>query len=269
MKNICCKNECFFVSVFLYVFLFSTNIFSQVDTLYFDTDGVKMSKEDFKVNIDKDFYHATMFSTDSLVEMKLKPLYCFGRLTDDLKTQLFRLLSTRHEVDTTKMLSCFYRDTLKGRSDFPLKTHIYLINKFGDTLKSGSSSNSRSINYISKQWAKEEGKIITRMNFKMVHRMNNNYIKYYHQDFKKSVELLMFYAYNNGVSDKIQGLKWHKDYGGVVNKLFSHKDEKIKYVLIKPNGEFFARYDSVGTPVSDLFNETDWNFHRDNFLKER
>ncbi|MGB5419246.1 hypothetical protein, partial [Algibacter sp.] len=254
---------------FLCVTLFSSNAFSQSDTLYFNLDGVKINKERFKNKIEKDFYEATMYTTDTLVEMKLKLLYCFGKLTDDSKTQLFKSLSSRHEVDTTKILSSFYKDTLKSKSDFPLKNVIYLISNAGDTLKKRSFSNSRTMNYTHRQWKKESGKIKTFMNFKAYHRLNNEYIRGHHSDYKKSVELLMFYGENNGDSDKIQGLKWHKDNGDVLKKLFNYKDEKFRYVLIKPNGEFFLQYGFIATPFSNLFNDTDWEFHKNKFLKER
>ena len=94
-----------------------------------------MSKEDFKVNMEKDFYSGIMYATDSLVEIKLKVNYSFGNLSDVTKSQLYRLLSTRHKVDTTKILSCFYLDTLGNKNQFPLKNHAYLIGNDGDTLK--------------------------------------------------------------------------------------------------------------------------------------
>ncbi|WP_396601696.1 hypothetical protein [Algibacter sp. R77976] len=269
MRIIYFKNVHFLVSTFLCVTLFSSNAFSQSDTLYFNLDGVKINKERFKNKIEKDFYEATMYTTDTLVEMKLKLLYCFGKLSGDVKTQLFKLLSSRHEVDTTKILSCFYKDTLKSKSEFPLKNEIYLISNVGDTLKKRSFSNIRSMYYTSKQWKKQNGEIKTLRNYKAYHRLNRGYIRWNHNDYKKSVELLMFYGVNNGGSDKIQGLKWHKDYGNVIKKLFNYKDENFSYVLIKPNGEFFIKYGFIATPFSDLFNNTDWEFHRNKFLKER
>ena len=79
----------------------------------------------------------------------------------------------------------------------------------------------------------------------------------------------MVYGYNNSDSNEIEGVTWCKDYGGVIKKLFNYRDENIQYVLIRPNGEFYAQYSIVGTPYFYLFNDKDWNFHRDNFLKER
>lgn len=220
---------------------FNLNIvLCQVDTTYVDESNNYISKQDFYNKIKTPIYSGIRFSTDTLVMEKLRFRYFFGNLDEVIKSQLFKLLSKRHGIDTTKSLIIHYSDTLKSSEEFPKQdTIIYL-----DTLKQRHRHLSSYKKFI--YWHKK--------------CIRN------HKKYDKYAQVFHFYGTNNGQPLDYKKIHWYKDYGLVIRKVFSDSYRNFSNIILHPDGSFFLGYNNE-ISYKDLVKKQKWDVQSNDFKK--
>ncbi len=257
-----CFREIFHLSVLVWFQLFLSSGFSQVDTLYFDIDGNKINKHTFKSKFRSKFYDGIRYAADTLVVEELMPNHIFGQLSPVAKSQLFKILSIRNNIDTLKILSIFYKDTLLARNEFPKKDYLIFRDSLGNVMGisklRGWYFDGRA--YREAKWHERK------YSFK-------NFNKICYSNFKnhkrfKHVTPVFFYGFNKGLDLSTLKVKWYQDYGFLIKKLFMYKNYWFQQLILKPNGEFFIRIGSKPIHKKELFDEEQWNAHRDAYFSE-
>ncbi|MFY0715093.1 hypothetical protein J1D01_15585 [Seonamhaeicola sp. NFXS20] len=255
-KNILVLCGCAFIQ------FFSFNCFSQVDTLYFDIDDKEIDKVSFKDKLRSKFYGGVRYSTDTLVVQELIPNYVFGKLSPNLKSQLFKMLSSRNNIDTLKTLLIYYKDTLISRNEFPKRDYLIFRDSLGEVMgiskKTGWYFDVRpykKAKYHEVKYSYKSFNKIMRFNFKKYKRF-------------KQVEPVFFYGYNKGLDLNNLKVQWHKDYGHLIKKLFKYKNYWFRQLILKPNGEFFVSIGSQNIDNKELFNEKKWNAYRNTYFNK-
>lgn len=257
--------RCF--NLFLVLFALYFNGFSQVDTIYVDENYNKLLKDTFKQKLKSNAYKAYRYSTNTLVLEMLKPKFRFGNLDKHVKSQLFKLLASRHNIDTSKVLSILYIDSLKSKNDFPKKKYALVKDQYGNTIgkeKFRSAwvfpSEYVDIRKYLKDRNKNEVKLITVNNYKGFLKNCKRFFRL-HKKYDE-VTPFMFYNFKAGTEDEFKNIHAYKDYGLLLRKLFALDTEVPKYIVIKNNGEFYA---SHLMPFL-FFNEKDWNNTKSKFF---
>lgn len=249
-------------SVFVFIQLFSSIGFSQNDTLYFDTNENEITKVSFKSKLNSKICDGYRYSTDTLVVQELIPNHVFGQLRPISKSQLFKLLSLRSDIDTLKILSVYYKDTLITRNEFPKKDFMIFRDSLGEVM--GTSK--RSGAYF-------DGRRYRNAKYREVEYSYKGFNKIALSILKKNrkfkhVMPLFFYSYNKGLDLNALKVKWSKDHGHIIKNLFRFKDFGFRQLILKPNGEFFVRIGSKKITFKELFDEKEWNVHRDAYFNE-
>ncbi|MCB4809480.1 hypothetical protein LG651_14585 [Tamlana sp. 62-3] len=247
----------------------SFNGFSQVDTIYVDENYNKLLKDTFKQKLESNAYEGYRYSTDTLVLEMLKVKFRFGNLDKDIKSQLFKLLFARHSIDTSKVLSILYIDSLKSKNDFPKKKYALVQDLYGNTIgkekfRSASVFPSEYVDirkYL-KDRNKNEIRLVTEYNYKGFLKNCKRFFSF-HKKYDE-VTPFIFYNFNAGTEDEFKEINAYKDYGQLLRKLFALDTEVPKYIVIKNNGEFYA---SHLMPYL-FFNEKDWERTKNKYFNK-
>lgn len=261
MKTICCDGIICF-SVFVFIQLFSLNAFSQKDTLYFDINENEIDKVSFNTKIHSKFYGGIRYSSDTLVVQELIPNHVFGQLSPVVKSQLFKMFSSRSNIDTLKTLSIYYKDTLITRNEFPKKDLMIFRDSLGEVMGTSKFNGV----YFDGRLYKKAKYHECEYSYKTFNKITQSILKK-HRKFK-DVLPLFFYGYNKGFDINAQKVKWNKDYAYLIKKLFKHKDYFFKQLILKSNGEFYVRYDAYGINFKELFDDEQWNIYREAYFNE-
>ncbi len=260
MKAICFESVSY-LRYLVFIQLFSLNAFSQKDTLYFDIYENEISKVVFNTKLHSKFYNGIRYSSDTLVVQGLIPNHVFGQLSPVVKSQLFKMLSSRSEIDTLKTLSLYYKDTLITRNEFPKKDLLIFRDSLGKVM-----GTSKLIGWYFDGRPYKKAKYHDRIySFKGFNRLTLSIFKKYRKF--KHVEPVFFYGTNNGLDLNTLKVKWHKDYGYLIKNLFRYKDYWFGQLIIKPNGEYYVRYGYVEGDYRKLFNIKEWDKQKAEFLK--
>ncbi|MBW1295721.1 hypothetical protein [Aquimarina litoralis] len=114
----------------IFLIITSNHAFTQKvkDTLYLDENNDFISKLKFDQKINSIIYYGLTFDLEDAVYKKIRFAYFFGKIDPIKKQQLFKYLSARNGVDTTKIMAIHYSDTLRAKYQFPKKDSIVYIN---------------------------------------------------------------------------------------------------------------------------------------------
>ena len=228
----------FLIIVFLLVL---SRGYAQLDTLYLDESDRLITKTIFQHKTGSPLYHGLRFDTDTLVLNKVRFNYYFGKLTPSVKTQFFKLLNKRHQIDTTKTLIIHYQDTLKTQDQFPEKDSIVYLDSLSE----------RHIHL----WG-----------YDSFLNANKKCIKN-HNKYKKTSELLHFYGHNLGHPNNVKKLVWYKDYGLIIKKLFADSYRNFKIIIIHSDGEFFVESRLNEIPNNHLIRRKKWDDYKADFVR--
>ncbi|WOD43249.1 hypothetical protein [Hwangdonia lutea] len=235
------NNSSFVVSLLVIVFfIHSLNALSQVRTVYADETGKIISKAVYQKKLKSSIYSGFLYRTDSIVLEKLRLKYYFGRLTPTVKTQFFKFINHRHQIDTTKSLLIRYVDTLRAKSEYPIR-NIFIFNNH--EIKDYSVTYTE---YISRKKSSEV----------------------YYRRYKKKLVKLDFYGHNNGHPEVYENLRWYKDYGYLIKKIFCQLKNDLTTIIIHPDGEFYIESTETNLPFTDLFRKRNWFKHKNKFIKD-
>lgn len=253
------KHTYFYLITFF--LLISFKVFSQVDTVYIDENDSYISKTIFYNKMKSPIYKGIRFSSDTVVLEKLRFEYFFGKLEPLIKTQLFRLLNSRHKIDTTKTLVIHYQDTLKNKSDFPKQSSIVYYDSLDQEIKMKNTNTFVEVSKY-KKIAKHKH-FISYYDFLQAHKR----CKRNHKKYNKTIDVLHFYSFNNGHPKEYKDLVWYKDYGLVIKKIFSDGYKNFTSIIVHPNGDFFIGNHRDRFPYSDLIKKQNWNKYKSSFAK--
>ena len=203
----------------------SFNSLAQKNVICLNEKGVSIPVFDFYHKNKTSIYNHVSIETDSVIFKRLRYNYYFGDLRKDIKSQFFKLLYQKHGIDTTKALVIHYRDTIKAMKNFPKRDSVV---HEGETEKW--------------HWHLLSYKGFKRNHFKCLKR----YKKF------KDANILHFYGVHLGSSKELEEMKWLKDYGMLISKLFSDGYSNFKRIIIHPNGEFYITDYNTKISIKDL-----------------
>lgn len=247
---------------FLFFFTCSVSIYGQLDTIYADESNHYISKDEFYKKVNSSIYYGLRFDTDTLVLQKIRFRYYLGSLPITIKSQLFKLLNRRHQIDTTKTLVIHYTDTLKSAEEFPKRSSIVYRDSLNNIVKipnTGTFIDLKGIEDIKKHehiW-----------NYKKFINQHKKCIKN-HKKFSEVASVLHFYNYNNGHPEKVKNLMWYKDYGSVINKIFADSYKNFQQLIVYPNGDFYVQTMNGNIPYDDLVRKMNCDNYKYDFLKK-
>lgn len=249
-------------SFFIFLFLGALNLLAQSDTIYVDENDRYVSKAIFFKKAKSKIYKGVEFSTDTVVLRKLRFNYYFGKLNEITKSQLFKFFKHRYSIDTTKTLVIHYLDTLKAMHEFPKKTEIIYKDGEGNIIK--MPSNSGSTVFIND--------IVKVKSHKHIYN-HNSFIDRYekciknHKKYRETALILHFYNINNGHPETYKNVKWLKDKGGLIKKIFSDSYMNFKSIILHPNGEYYLGFKHKA-PYRNLVKQLKWDKYKTDFLNE-
>lgn len=249
--------------VLFFNIFFVLNFYAQTDTLYYDLKKQEINKIKFKNKLDSNFYHLVRYSTDTLVVEALYPNYLFGKLQPKVKSQLFKILNSRHKIDTLKTLSIYDIDTLKLKEEFPRKNTMTFRDSLGNVL---GVSKSFGNTFDGRKYRGKAKFHDTEYNYKTFIRYHKSILKK-HKRFK-NVTPLFFYNYNNGTDLEVGKIKWYKDFGQLIKNIFKYEDRRFVHLVIKPNGEFYVWLGYTRINYRGLFKDKLWDINKKSYFNE-
>ncbi len=255
------SKKIFFRKIIVFAFfVYSFNVFSQLDTIYADENDKIVSKQIFFQKFNSKIYHALSFKTDTVVLQKLRFSHYFGKLNSTTKNQFFKLLSKKHEIDTTKTLIIHYLDTLKSIDEFPKKTEVVYRDSLNNIVKLPSGGNTLYFDKIRK--IKKHKHFFNHTSF------INNYKRCIrkHKKYDDVALILHFYGHNNGHPNEYKKVKWYNDYGSLIKKMFTDKYKNFDLIIIHPDGEFYIQARRNDIPYKDLVNKTNWDKYKKDYI---
>lgn len=246
------------------LFFFKTEeVLAQTDTIYSDENNRLISKDLFDRKMNSALFHGLRYETDTLVLNKIRFNYYFGELDPTIKSQLFKLLSKRNSVDTSKTLVIHYLDTLKSIEEFPKKTETVFFDSLNNEVEIPKFNNS----YLDLTSLGNIKSHIHVKNYKTFVREYKRCIKK-HKKYNETVDLLHFYGYSRGnLQEMNYGVDWLKDYGLVVKKVFSDGFKNFNIIILHPDGEFFmqSRYNKLS--YENLLKRIHWEEYKAEFIR--
>ncbi len=212
------------------------------DTIYSDVQYYNISKKRHDTKLDSKLFSSLKFENDTLVLYRLRYSHLFGTLDKVKRHQLFLIFSERNKIDTTKIMVIHYQDTLKQISEFPDKSEL-VYNK-------DSTSHRHVINH---------SRYIKNLRNCIKNLRKRNRSEVYH-----------FFKHNNGHPLKYKRFQWHKDYYGLIDKLFRDYRSRFHTIVINPNGDFFCMNYRDGNDkiLKDLTKGKRWEKHKNAFEKK-
>ena len=250
-----------FIVTLLFFFSITGKILAQADTIYSDENNKLISKVEFNRKMNSEVFHGLRYETDTIVLNKLRFNYYFGELDPIVKTQLFKLLNKRHQIDTTKTLIIHYLDTLKSIEEFPKVTKTVLLDSLNNEIKVPEFKNS----YIDFRPLEN---VKSHMHLQSYKSFVNEYKKCIrkHKKYRKTARLLHFYGHSSGgLEEKSEDVNWLKDYGFVVKKVFSDGFKTFNTIILHPNGEFYMQSRHNKIPFEHLVKQIHWNEYKTEF----
>lgn len=247
----------------LLVLVVFSKVFAQRDTIYADENGSKISKSFFYEKMNAPLYTGFRYETDTLVLEKIKFSHYFGKLSPVKKNQLFQLLSLRNKIDTTKTLLIHYQDTLKAIHEFPKKNSIIYKDSIGNIVTTAPSSKRIDLNEF-----RNIKTHIHQGNYSSFISATKRCLRYY-KKYRETVGVLHFYDVNNGHPEQVKNIKWYKDYGSIIKRLFLKKNQNMRSLIIKPSGEFFIDYGSnYDISPLDILKPDRWDAIKEKFYQD-
>lgn len=251
-------NSVFFL---LFVICFG-HIYGQQDTIYVDEKDHYISKDAFYKKMNSSIYYGLRFDMDTVMLQKIRFKYYLGSLLPTVKSQLHKLLNKRHQIDTTKTLVIHYTDTLKSATEFAKRSKVIYrdsLNNIVSIPDSGSFIDFNKIRTIKKHehiWS-----------YKEYINQHKKCVKN-HQKYEEVVSVLHFYNHNNGHPDEVKNVKWFKDDGSIIKRIFADSYKNFQQIIIYPNGDFYIQAMGNNIPYEDLMRKKDWDNHKDDFLEK-
>ncbi|MEM5564473.1 hypothetical protein WNY78_05140 [Psychroserpens sp. AS72] len=211
----------------------------QKDTLFLNETNQPIIKKSFNLKLDSPLFSSLRFENDTLVLYKLRFSHLFGKLKISQKHQLFSLLNSRNNVDTTKVMIIHYQDSLKPINEFAKKTGI-AYNKDSTTHRHVMSHKTFVVKH--KDCVRKLSK--------------RNKSNVYH-----------YFKVNNGHPLEFKKAKWYEDYYGLIDKLFRDSYSRFFTIVIHPDGSFYCKNynDNNGKIFKDLIKGKRWKLHKKEF----
>lgn len=211
----------------------------QKDTLYINETNEDINKRVYNLKVKSNLFAGLRFENDTLVLYKLRFSHLFGTLENSKKNQLFKLISSKNKVDTTKIIIIHYQDTLKRISQFAKKTGI-VFNK-------DSTSHRHVISH--KTFINQHKKCVRTLG-------KRNKSQVYH-----------YYNFNNGHPETYKKVDWYKDNLSLIDKIFRDSYRRFNTIIIHPNGDFFCRnYNDENSNIfKDITKGKRWKKHKKEF----
>ncbi|ULC60526.1 hypothetical protein MBM09_05925 [Flaviramulus sp. BrNp1-15] len=271
------KVEVYSKLVLIVFFIISINLNAQKDTIYVDENDDYISKQVFYKKMNSPIYHGLRFDTDTLVLQTIRFKYYFGNLSSPIKSQLFKLLNKRHQIDTSKTLIIHYLDTLRAKSEYSKKNTVVFYDSLNRVIKplikssqisDGVKFDFTNYNKVAKHKHIQNYRRFLKLNKKCTKR----YYKYNNKHNEK-VSVFHFYNVNNGHPNEFKELRWFKDYASLLKKLFFDENANTNFAIIKPSGEFLVYYpdkhfNNYHVTFLNLLNNETWNEIKISFEKE-
>lgn len=240
--------------LFLLIFFTQTQVFSQIvkqsnikhikDTIYADENDDVIDKRLFNYKFNSTIYYGFRFETDSVVLEKLRLSHLFGTLEATKKEQLFKFLTSRNHVDTTKIMVIHYQDTLKRITDFPKENKIVL-------------SKDRSSHYH----------VLSHKSFIKLHK---DCVKTFKRN--KKTNIYHFFSVNTGHPLTYEECHWEKDNINLINNMFRDNYRRFSTIVIHPNGNFYCyNFNDDGENFKvyqDIIKDKKWDEHMNEFSKK-
>ncbi|MDO1501010.1 hypothetical protein Q2T40_12790 [Winogradskyella maritima] len=210
------------------------NYHNEKSNSYYDEDNNQIDKSTFKKKTETKLFYELRIAEGRNVYYKTQWSFYFDSFSNIEKQQLFKFLSSRASIDTSKIVVVHYRDSLKAIFLFDKRPGI-------ENLPGG------------------------RHRHKMTHRMFVKEMKNCLKKFKrnKASNVYHYYSYNDGHPSKIDNMEWFKDSGGLFQNLFRRNIKSPRTIVIHPNGNYFLYYyydtDFASKLYDDLIRDKGWD----------
>ncbi len=251
-------------SKFFFIFFISCIYFvsAQQDTLYFDENENRISKEFFYEKSSLSFCKGVRYSTDSLVIEEIKINYLYGELESVQRKSFFQLISSRYNMDTTKTMVIHYTQILKKKEDYPKYNAVYKYDSLESKyilLKNHPRFNLDQDLPVSKH-----------MNANIFKEVVNGYKKCekYHENFSDDIVVIHFYGENRGFPIEKKRLQWYPDNNHFLKNIFKIPKSSFEIIILQPNGEFYVQYRDMQHDYEDLIRPKNWDSYKREFLNE-
>ncbi|TXD84829.1 hypothetical protein ESY86_03805 [Subsaximicrobium wynnwilliamsii] len=241
--------------IFLLIILFFSKqiVFAQVeehqvsyttaskDTLRVDRSNQPIAKKAYDYKLDSSLFSVLRFENDSLVLYKLRLSYMFGNLVPETKTQLYQLLHSKNQVDTSRVMVIHYQDTLRAISYFPEKSKTVYAK---DSMSHRHIANHQAFINQHKNCLKKNKR----------GRRNNVY---------------HFFGYNEGHPAAFDKILWKKDHLGLVDQIYRDSYDRFNTIILHPDGTFvgYNYNDDTGKIYQDLIKGKRWELYKADFEK--
>ena len=223
----------------------NTKISNTTDSLpkkYLDSNLKEMGEKSFFKKVNKNLYHYSSYNTNDTTFFLVQWSYYFNKFSALKKKQLNTYLSNTHQIDTTKIITIHYSDTLRAINSFVKRDSvIYLDNRKHRHL------------YSHKSFLKQNKKCLKE--FK-----KNKHSNVYH-----------FFRVNENHPSQIKNLKWYEDIRGSLYKSFNINIKTFRTAVIHPDGRYFIyNYPDTNKPseiYEKLIRNKKWDMYYNEFLE--
>ncbi|MET2983765.1 hypothetical protein [Aureibaculum conchae] len=241
---------------FLYFLLFllsiTLNLFSQTKKIiYVDEKFEKIDFKSYTKKLNSELFLISMLESDTAIFKKLRFKEYFGSLGKK-KAQLNKLYQQRYTIDSTKTWLIHYTDSLPDVTKMPKESSIQLFDSKGRKMLMSNSEYDRLYNQQLRKFATRDSIIYKGRTLVLAdrHIHVSSYLDYKESILKeikrykkyKSISILHFYNINKGFP--VHEIKnfWVKDENEILKKSFSDGQLQYKFLLIYPNGDFYASH---------------------------
>lgn len=207
------------------------------DTVYVDENGVVIDGLIYHKKLNSIYYFANVYDYGEHYYSQLQWTHYFGQLNDHQRQQFFKLVSAAHQIDTTKIISIHYLDTLKNESSYPKKDKIVTL-----------PNNGHMHLYSYKSFLKQ----------------HKNCFKRY--DKNKQANVYHFYSYNDGHPNVVKNMIWYEDFQKRIRLFFNKNSKAPFFILIHPDGRYFMHYRYNGIYSSDIPSNLEKNVRWDSYF---
>lgn len=237
------------IKLLIFLFFFNNQLVGQIDTVYVNEHNKIITKSLFYKKVESDIFNGLQFKTDSVLLKKIRFNYFFGSLEKSTKTQIFKFLNKKHQIDTSKTMIIHYRDTLKSIGEFPKVSH-HNYRPFSSVISCSP--------YF------DETKSRSHKDFIISHQ---KCIKT-HQKIDDNISVLHFYYHNNGHRNKFKNLTWYHDSNQLIKNIFTDEYKNYEWIIIHPDGEFYMKSGDDNISYEKIVRKQNWYKLKEDFLDE-
>ncbi len=246
--------------IIILLILMCSNLLLSQSKIYLNENLKPIDSVLYRTKCVSNFFSCTSFKKDSIMYGVVSFKYKMGRLTKEAYSQVLKViqLQTKQNVNKSKSILIRFADTLfdyqsiKNKHDLHHEKYHMNVN---------FSINGEIIDFKNLSYNKTKYNKLLKIRNKRIKKCVKSYYKRQQSNF--------FYFYNTSVgnSKQFESTYWMKD-KGLLRKFFFKKTNTFKFLILKPNGDYFLSDRSVTDKIiRKLLKKEDWKKYRDDLIK--